>query len=185
LKVVPSWGGSMFEFLMPVLFIDEIKLAPEGLGLNDILATKAQIKLAKEKGYAVWGFSPSSNPQGGYKEYGVKQVGITGYAEGVVTPHAAFLGLLTLREEAVDNIRKMISDYEIYGEYGPYDSFDVKSGKVSYKYLALDQGMLLIALNNYLNEGVIQKRFYADPIAQKAKEVLEIEKFPWASEYIE
>ena len=184
LKVVPSWGGSMFEFLMPVLFIDEIKLAPEGLGLNDILATKAQIKLAKEKGYAVWGFSPSSNPQGGYKEYGVKQVGITGYAEGVVTPHAAFLGLLTLREEAVDNIRKMISDYEIYGEYGPYDSFDVKSGKVSYKYLALDQGMLLIALNNYLNEGAIQKRFYADPIAQKAKEVLEIEKFPWASEYI-
>ena len=184
LKVVPSWGGSMFEFLMPVLFIDEVKFAPEGLGLNDILATKAQIKLAKEKGYTVWGFSPSSNPQGGYKEYGVKQVGITGYAEGVVTPHAAFLGLLTLREESVNNIRRMISDYEIYGEYGPYDSFEVKSGKVSRKYLALDQGMLLIALNNYLNEGAIQKRFYADPIAQKAKKVLEIEKFPWAAEYI-
>lgn len=186
LKVVPSWGGSMFEFLMPVLFIDEIKLAPQGLGLNDILATRAQVKLAKEKGYAVWGFSPSSCPRGGYAEYGVKQIGITGYKEqGVVTPHAAFLGLLTLREESVDNIKKMISDYEIYGEYGPYDSFGVKSGKVSYKYLALDQGMLLVALNNYLNEGAIQRRFCADPIAQKAKEVLEIEKFPWAAEYME
>jgi hypothetical protein len=186
LKVVPSWGGSMFEFLMPVLFIDEISLAPEGLGLNDILATKAQIKLAKAKDYPVWGFSPSSNPRGGYTEYGVKQIGITGYKEqGVATPHAAFLALMTLEKEAVANIKRMINDYEIYGEYGPYDSFGIRSGRISQKYLALDEGMILIALNNYLNDGVIQERFQADAIAKKAQDLLKIEKFPWAGEYIE
>ena len=32
---VPSWGGSLFEALMPVLVLDEQRYAPHNLGLND------------------------------------------------------------------------------------------------------------------------------------------------------
>ena len=66
--------------------------------------------------------------------------------------------------------------YEIYGEYGFYDSVRVKTGKVAKKYLALDQAMILIALNNYLNNGAIRKRFHQDPIAKKAEPLLTEEK---------
>ena len=34
-RYLPSWGGSMFEALMPTLVIDEASFAPESLGRND------------------------------------------------------------------------------------------------------------------------------------------------------
>ena len=45
------------------------------------------------------------------------------------------------------------------------------------QYLALDQGMTLIALCNYLKKGSIQKRFHADPVGQKAQDLLNEEFF--------
>jgi hypothetical protein len=43
--------------------------------------------------------------------------------------------------------------------------------------LALDQGMLFVAINNYLNDGAIRKRFHADPIMKKEEKLLSSEKF--------
>ena len=39
-KFVPSWGGSLFEFLMSTLVIQETKFAPKSLGMNDRIATE-------------------------------------------------------------------------------------------------------------------------------------------------
>ena len=177
-KFVPSWGGSMFEALMPTLIIDEKGLAPKGLGLNDARHAEIQIKYAREKlGYQVFGMSPSSVPGGGYSEYGVKPLGIKGYRTGVITPHATFLALEFAPKECVENIRRMLDLYQAYGEYGFYDAINVETGKAAVKYLCLDQAMSLIALNNYLNDGAIRKRFHADPIASKAEELLKVENF--------
>lgn len=178
IQYVPSWGGSMFEALMPTLIIDEAKYAPEGLGLNDKRHVDVQIKYAREElGYPIWGMSPSSVPEGGYSEFGVKVLGAMGYKPGVVTPHAVMLALEFAPEEAIKNLRELVKRYPIYGEYGFYDAVTVKTGKVAYKYLALDQAMIFIALNNYLNDGAIRKRFHADPINQKALSLLTEEKF--------
>ena len=71
----------------------------------------------------------------------------------------------------------MLQLYDSYGEYGFYDAIDARTGKVAIKYLCLDQAMSFIALNNYLNDGAIRKRFHSDPIAKNAEELLTIENF--------
>ena len=49
MKFVPSWGGSMFEALMPPIVMDEKNLSPKALGPNDERHAKIQIKYALEK----------------------------------------------------------------------------------------------------------------------------------------
>ncbi len=177
-QYVPSWGGSLFEALMPALVLKEKELAPNGLGLNDLRHTLIHIKEAKEKlGYPVWGMSPCSVPDDGYSEYGVYDLGAKGYKPGVITPHASFLALEFAPQEAVANLRKMIELYNVYGECGFYDAVDPASGSVALKYLCLDQAMSFIALNNYLNHGAIRERFHADPLFKKIEPLLSSENF--------
>ncbi|MDP3790973.1 MAG: glucoamylase family protein [Candidatus Omnitrophota bacterium] len=178
MKFVPSWGGGMFEALMPPIIVDEKRLAPKGLGINNERHAKIQIKHTLGKlAYPVFGMSPSCVPGGGYKEYGVKPLGVKGYKAGVVTPHATFLALEFAPKECIANIRKMLKNYKAYGEYGFYDAIDVKTGKVALQYLCLDQAMSFLALDNYLNDGAIRKRFSADPISKSAEELLKVEDF--------
>jgi len=177
-RFVPSWGGSMFEALMPAIIIDEKKLAPKGLGANDERHVDIQIKYALGKlSYPVFGMSPSCIPEGGYAGYGVKPLGIKGYKPGVITPHATFLALEFAPKECIANIRKMLELYNAYGECGFYDAINVETGKVAVKYLCLDQAMSFLALDNYLNDGAIRRRFAADPINKRAEELLKVEDF--------
>jgi hypothetical protein len=75
--VVPTWGGSMFEALMPDLFVPEAQWGPDSWGVNHPLFVQGQIEHGlEEAGYGYWGFSPSSNPAGGYREYGVDMMGM-------------------------------------------------------------------------------------------------------------
>jgi Putative glucoamylase len=75
--VTPSWGGSMFEALMPDLFVPEETWAPKSWGVNHPLTVDAQIHHGMvDAGYGVWGFSPSNTPEGGYDGYGVDAIGM-------------------------------------------------------------------------------------------------------------
>ncbi len=178
IKFVPSWGGSMFEALMPTLIINEKSLSPKALGLNDESHAKIQADYALNKlGYPVFGLSPSCVPGGGYSEYGVRLLGMKGYKSGVITPHASILALEFTSKESIKNLRTMLEKFNVYGEYGFYDALNPKTGKAATKYLCLDQAMSFIALNNYLNNGIIRKRFHSDPIAKKAEPLLKVENF--------
>jgi hypothetical protein len=174
-RFIPSWGGSMFETLMPLIVLDEKKWAPHSLGKNDEIMARLHIKYAREKNYKYWGFSPCSVPDsrwGGYHEFGIPCLGTKGYeTENVITPHAIILALLAVDEKTVmSNLRSLLKDHpDMMGEYGLYDSFDMERNTVTKKYLALDQGMLLIALCNYLNNDSIRKRFENDAIFKKTK----------------
>ena len=78
-RLVPTWGGSMFEALMVPLFVPEETWGARSWGVNHPLYVQAQIEHGMdEAGYGYWGFSPSNNPAGGYREYGVDQLGIDG-----------------------------------------------------------------------------------------------------------
>ena len=185
-KYVPSWGGSGFEALMPTLVLKEKELAPEGLGLNNQRHVDITIDYTlNELGYPVWGMSPSSVPEGGYSEFGVHPLGAKGYKPRVVTPHASVLALEYAPEAVIKNLRKLIELYDIYGEYGFYDAVTVevdhekensKVGLVARKYLALDQGMIFVSINNYLNQGAIRERFHSDPVMKTAEDLLTSEK---------
>jgi hypothetical protein len=75
--VTPSWGGSMFEALMPALFVPEERIAPQSWGINHPATVRAQIHHGLDEAqYRYWGFSPSNTPEGGYSVYGVDAVGM-------------------------------------------------------------------------------------------------------------
>ena len=77
LQLVPSWGGSMFEELMPALFVPEEGWAPRSWGANHPLAVRAQVFHGmREAGYGYWGFSPANRPEGDYGAWGVDGAGM-------------------------------------------------------------------------------------------------------------
>jgi hypothetical protein len=179
IRFVPSWGGSMFEALMPRLVLDEQRYAPASLGRNDRMHTVVQRRYALEElGYPVWGMSPSASPAtGAYGEYGVKPLGTRGYTTGAVTPHAAALALRLMPEAAIANLRRLAQRYPLYGDFGFYDSVNPVSGQVAYQYLYLGQAMLFIAVVNHLTEDAVPRLFAADPIIQRVLPLLRLEHF--------
>jgi hypothetical protein len=79
MRLVPTWGGSMFEALMVDLFVPEADWGKRSWGVNHPLTVRAHIEHGlSEAGYGYWGFSPASDPSvvNGYREYGVDAIGM-------------------------------------------------------------------------------------------------------------
>jgi hypothetical protein len=77
MNIVPSWGGSMFEALMVSLVVPEEEWGSRSWGVNHPLYVEAQIEHGLEEAhYGYWGFSPSNDPAGGYREYGIDPIGL-------------------------------------------------------------------------------------------------------------
>jgi serine/threonine-protein kinase len=75
LKLVPTWGGSMFEALMVTLFVPEEQWGPQSWGVNHPVYVQAQIEHGLlEARYGYWGFSPARDPAGGYRAYIVMEL---------------------------------------------------------------------------------------------------------------
>lgn len=181
-KMVPSWGGSLFEFLMPTLVVKEKEIAVKGIGRNNRIAAENHRHYAVyRKRYPVWGISPCMRDRGTGSEYlelGIKELAIKGYPDkAIITPHASALALDTLPEEAIANLRRLLNLYPIYGEYGFYDSVMLRKPAVSKQYLALDQGMILVAVTNYLRDGIIKQLFHATAGAEEIESLLAEEVF--------
>jgi hypothetical protein len=210
--VVPSWGGSMFEALMPALFVPEERWAPRSWGVNHPLTVRAQIHHGLvDAGYGVWGFSPANRPEGGYDVYGVDAIGMdpngnpsnedrtlvdhgfpgcpgahpaqpdpppSAYANGVVTPHAAFLALRYAPGETAENLRRMVDRFPgLYGPLGFRDSVNVQTGAVSGSYLSLDQGMIMASLSNALGDDVLRRAFAGAEEERALRPVIGVEEF--------
>ncbi|WP_281533733.1 glucoamylase family protein [Cryobacterium breve] len=196
MSIVPAWGGSMFEALMPDLFVPEAAWGPRSWGINHPATVRAQKEHGlEEAGYGYWGFSPASNPFGGYSEYGVEALGMSsdgyasdrertnvdaGYAgcreatnptptfgDGVVTPHASFLALAYDRPAALKNLAGIKNNLKAYGPGGFYDAVATKSGTVARRYLSLDQSMIMAAIVNDLKKDRL-KGYFVDRSFEKA-----------------
>jgi hypothetical protein len=208
--VTPSWGGSMFEALMPSLFVPEERWAPGSWGANHPLTVDAQIHHGlQEAGYGYWGFSPANIPEGGYDAYGVDGIGSnpdgyysnedktlidhgwpgcpgrdpkpdpppSAYTNGVVTPHAAFLGLRFRPQAAIADLRKLERDFDIYTPLGFLDTVNVQTGVTSKSYLSLDQGMIMAALGNALGHDVLRRAFATSDVERTLRPVIGVEEF--------
>jgi hypothetical protein len=177
-RYVPSWGGSMFEALMPTLFLDERRIAPRSLGANDAAHVKVHRQYARRVlGYPVWGMSPCMLPSGHYAEFGVPPLGVRGYDAGPVTPHASALAHAVAPRAATRNLRELAQRYETYGDFGLYDSVDPETGEVAHVYLMLDQGMMFLALVNHLQDHAIQRTFASDPMVERVLPMMAVERF--------
>ncbi len=184
-----AWSGTMFEYLMPLLVMRNY---PETLfDATYRGAVERQIAYAAERGIP-WGISESafnlrdSQMNYQYRAFGVPGLGLqSGLANDlVVAPYATLLALQVAPVEAVANLRTLMEN-GAFGNYGFYEAIDftparlppgVKSAVVQ-TYMVHHQGMGLLAINNVLNDNIMQRRFHAEPIVQ-ATELLLQEKIP-------
>ncbi len=173
--------------------------------MNNPLYARAQIEHGlTEAGYGYWGFSPAKSPKGGYRVYGVKSLGTwpEGYlsydmngivpealqinytpkfSHGVVTPHAAFLGLRYAPREAMDNLHALAASFPIYGPLGFHDSVDVSAGVVSGCIIALNQGIIMAAIANELDDDSMRHAFSDGSVEQKIRPLIAMEEFSASS----
>ncbi|WP_295692153.1 glucoamylase family protein [Lapillicoccus sp.] len=179
MRIVPGWGGSMFEELMPDLFVPEAEWGPRSWGRNHPLHVRAQREHGlEEEGLGVWGFSPSSDPPDGYGEFGVKALGMSaaGYwSRGTVTPHASFLAMAHEPEAALDNLGRVEVDHGAYGPGGFHDAVDVRRGLRAEHHLALDQAMVMAALANHGADDAMRRCFA--PQVEAVRPLVEMEEF--------
>jgi cyclic beta-1,2-glucan synthetase len=183
-RVLLSWTGTMFEYLMPTLWM---KTYPNTtLDQTTQAAVRSQQKYAERRSIP-WGISEASCSKlsvDGHFHY--EAFGIPGLAMNremskdlVVSPYSTFLALMTDSRAAVGNIQRM-KDLGWLGRYGFYEAADFTSSRVKPFsrfevvpcWLAHHQGMSLMAVANILCNGSSQRRFHAEPLVAATERLL-------------
>lgn len=180
-----SWNGSMFEYLMPNLYT---RTYPETL-LHQTSkgVVQAQMDYGRKKNVP-WGISESSyyrfdradNYQ--YKGFGVPGLGRKrGLANDlVITPYASLLAVGVNPQAVLDNIEALREEGAM-GHYGFFESIDYTPSRLPVgqdraiikSYMAHHQGMIMVALANFLNEIKITDRIHQDPRIQSTELLLQ------------
>jgi cyclic beta-1,2-glucan synthetase len=187
--VLLSWSGTMFEYLMPLLFM---RTFANSL-LDDACreAVRQQIEYGEEKDVP-WGTSEcaygalDANQIYQYRAFGVPNLALNpGLKDDlVVAPYATMLALLIDPAAAVENLKRLRgSGFD--GPMGPYESIDFslenskdgERGVVIYAYMAHHQGMSLAALDDVLHQDAMVERFHSD-VRVRAMESLLFERIP-------
>ncbi|HEX9089876.1 MAG TPA: glucoamylase family protein, partial [Anaerolineales bacterium] len=185
MNVLLSWSATMFEYLMPTLFLRSYPgtlLAESALG-----AVLHQIAYGKEKGVP-WGISESgfylfdANQNYQYRAFGVPGLGFKrGLGDDlVVAPYASLMAIHYEPQEVAKNLANLM-ERSSFGPYGMYESIDFTSNrlpvgdtsKVVHEYMTHHQGMILMALVNYFNKGVMVRRMHSDPRIQSVELLLQ------------
>ena len=188
-RVLLSWSGSMFEYLMPLIFQQNFD--------NSLLhnacreAVRAQQEYGRRLGVP-WGISESAysdldaNKTYQYQAFGVPGLGLKRGLEDelVVAPYATMLALSMDPEGAVDNL-EALERLGLYGEYGFFEAVDFsrqrqregERGVIVHAYMVHHQAMGFLALDNFLHEGAMKRRFHADARV-RATEPLLYERIP-------
>ncbi len=160
-----SWSGSMFEYLMPSLMLDE----PRGSVLDDAnrAALLEQIRFAAEH-QVPWGVSESAYAASDhtlayqYAPQGVARLALrrTPPDELVIAPYATALAALVAPADAVGNFRRM-ELLQARGQYGFVEALDFTASRQSASegmtrvntFMAHHQGMTIVALADVLLQG--------------------------------
>lgn len=183
-NVVYSHSGSLFTYQFPHAFIDFKDLDDAGINYfdNSVQATLANKKYsmsarAEHKAYTEnsWGLSASVGP-GGYKAYGSKPG--EGAHDGTIAPYAAASSIIFTPEESVPALRFFYENYKanLYGHFGFKDAFNLDKRWWADEYLGIDQGITLLMLENFLNDGVIWKKFMPLPAIKRWINLCELRK---------
>ena len=184
-----SWSGTMFEYLMPTLFMKSYEQT--FLAQSCRAAVDNQIAYGQLKNVP-WGISESSyytfdsSLTYQYHAFGVPELGLKrGLTEDlVITPYASLLAL-RLRPQAVRQNMDQLDQINMRGLFGFYEAVDYTPYRVPLRqnhaivrsYMAHHQGMILMSLANYLLNDVMIQRFHTDLRVQSFSMLLQ-EKIP-------
>jgi cyclic beta-1,2-glucan synthetase len=195
-RALVSWSGTMFEYLMPLLVMKNY----ERTLMDETYAAvvRRQIEYGAENKIP-WGVSESAynardlqlNYQ--YAPFGVPGLGLKrGLAEDlVIAPYSTALAFPLAPKAAIANLRRLAKE-GMFARYGFYESVDYTKNRLPPKqfsarieaYMSHHQGMIFVALDNYLNNDVMQKRFHRDPMIESAALLLQ-ERVPRLTEELE
>lgn len=183
--VLLSWGGTMFEYIMPLLFLKN--LSNTLLWQTSQSVVDSQIKFAKSKSLP-WGISESGffafdfqyNYQ--YQQFGLPELSLKTELVGnlVIAPYATFLALPLRPLDAVKNLRRL-TEMGVEGIYGYFEAADFTPSRIPKNervglvksFMAHHLGMSFISLNNYFHDNIMQNRFHSDPLVIGAESLLD------------
>jgi hypothetical protein len=111
-----------------------------------------------------WGLTASDDPNG----YRVHEP-VSGRDNGTITPTAALSSIPYTPEESLAAMRHFyfILGDKLWGEYGFYDAFNPGQGWWANSYLAIDQGPIIVMIENY-RSGLCWNLFMSAPETQQA-----------------
>jgi hypothetical protein len=183
-RVLLSWTGTMFEYLMPSLWM---KTFPATLLESSLRGALASQRKYVEPLNIPWGISEGScsekNDSGHYHyhAYGVPPLALKVEEPDrtVITPYASVLALSIDPATSVRNLRRM----EVLGWLGPfgfYESADFKDAspgapqapEIVYCWMAHHQGMSLLAISNLLSDSVFQQLFHEEVMVAATERLL-------------
>jgi hypothetical protein len=178
--VLLSWTGTMFEYLMPAIWM---RSYPDTLISRTLTAVvRVQRAFAHSLGLP-WGISESGHSvrddSGNYAyfAFGVPDIAVSAEAAPgpVISPYSTFLTLSIDPEEALSNLRRMVSAGWL-GTYGLYEAIDFRqsqaSPEVARAWMAHHQAMSLLAILNLLCDSVVQRWFHDNAIVQSVERLL-------------
>ncbi len=187
-EVVPiSWTGTMFEYLMPVIWM---KSQPNTLLDRAVRgAVRAQEKYGTGRSVP-WGISEAAyskrdaNENYQYAAFGVPGLALNVARAGslVVSPYSSCLALMIDPMSAVANLRDMakkgwLTKYGFYeaADFTGYPGRRVASRKYDLVrcWMAHHQGMSVTALCNVLQDAPFQRWFHAEPLVQASELILQ------------
>lgn len=172
--VLISWTGTMFEYLMPALWM---KYFPSTMLEKSLRGAVSCQKAFVRKHRIPWGISEgasSAKNDSGHFEYqafGVPQLALKADLPDklVITPYASALALSTNPQEALSNLRRMDS-LGWNGRYGFYESAEYlkaagvnkREFEIVHTWMAHHQGMILLSICNLLSNCVFQNLFHEE-----------------------
>ncbi|MCB2215194.1 MAG: cyclic beta 1-2 glucan synthetase [Desulfobulbaceae bacterium] len=193
-RVLLSWTGTMFEYLMPLLF----QRSYDNSLLDKAAGEAVAVQIAYGRSHHVpWGISESAfadldmEKTYQYKAFGVPTLGLKRGLEEklVVAPYATLLALHVSPSKAVRNLKRL-ADLGMLAEYGFFEAIDFsrqaqhdlalqdpKRGVIINAYMAHHQGMAFLALINFLHGDPFPRRFHSDPRVQAFEALLQ-ERIP-------
>jgi cyclic beta-1,2-glucan synthetase len=171
-----SWSGSMFEYLMPSLVMQEPE---QGLLNTSNLAAIAEQQIFSLAQGLPWGISESAyfaqdhSLAYQYSPFGVPRLALrrTPATDRVVAPYASLMATMLVPTDAIANLREL-EKLGARGEYGFMDAVDFTASRqpgthrfsVVKNYMAHHQGMALVALCNVLCAQAPQRWFAQTPL---------------------
>lgn len=188
-EILLSWGGTMFEYLMPLLFM---RSYPETLIAHTYTNVIEWQRSYGNKRNRPWGFSESAynflnlDMHYQYRAFGAPGLGLKrGLADAyVVAPYASALAMMI---EPKSSMRNLVELEKIGAEglFGFYDAVDFtashlregQSFSVVRTYMVHHHGMSLLAFENLLNNWSINRYFHSDPKIKSCELILQ-EKIP-------
>ncbi|MCX6151204.1 MAG: T9SS type A sorting domain-containing protein [Ignavibacteriales bacterium] len=107
-----------------------------------------------------WGLTASDDPFG----YGVHE---PTNDNGTITPSAALSSMPYSPEESMNALKSFYFTYgkNLWGAYGFKDAFNLSKNWYADSYLAIDQGPIIVMIENY-RSGLLWKNFMANPEIQ-------------------